>query len=130
MPGLSRREWLSIALTTGITTAVSGCTEEISSGDDSNDNDPDVDEIKEMAEEVEYDTLNRNYEDHIGDYVYYPDAEISVSNQKDEGYSYNIYINGDYDRAMWVRYNERFLEGDWVEFWGEVMEIENVQNEP
>ena len=116
-----RRHWLAASFGIGIAGGLSGCLGE---------GNVDVDEVKDEAEEVEYGALNRNYEEYIGEYVYFPRVEINIRNQRDNEYSYNVRVQGEFDDPMWVRYDERFLVDDWVELWGELVEITNVWDVP
>lgn len=117
---MQRRSFLSFIALASIG-GIAGCVEESVS----------VEEVKEQAKKVEYDELNRNYEDYIGEYLYFPEAGISDANKDGDDYSYHVVaITESSAGSMWVSYDERFLEGDKVEIWGEVMEIDNAYNEP
>ena len=108
------------------TLTASGCIE------NQGNSTPSLEQRKSQARELEYEELNRNYEDYIGDYIHFPEAIIINANENrdGEGYSYGMNVGGGFWVQMWVEYSERFVQGDNVEFWGEVVEIDNVQNVP
>jgi hypothetical protein len=114
---------------TAATAALSGCSSLPFLGGTPT---PSVEEVKSQARQIEYEELNRNYEEYIGEYVYFPEGRITNANDDldGDGYAYEVTLSGSGGGSMWVDYDERLLGGDVVEVWGEVQEIDNVYNVP
>lgn len=125
-----RRNFLRAAAG-GVTVGIAGCSEEAGIQIPSPSPTPDR---KEIAKEVPYRELNRNYEEYIGEYIHYPRVVVDIANRDSagdgKGYQYHVYVNGVFGAGMWVEYDERFVRGDVLELWGKVTKIDNVWNQP
>lgn len=83
-----------------------------------------IDEIKENAENPSYENLYRNADSMFGDPVHYT-GTIVQEIPYETHYVYFIALNNDSDQpvyASWV--GDRYIKGDEIEFWGQVLGIE------
>ncbi|BDQ30436.1 hypothetical protein [Nitrosopumilus zosterae] len=84
-------------------------------------------EIKTNALKIPYDDLLRNNENYVGEIVSYQGKVLQVQNTFGDTYVMRIGVTKNtfaYDDVVWVNYaGSRVLEGDIVEFWGDVKGI-------
>ncbi len=80
-------------------------------------------EVKAKSIEVSYDDLMRNNENYTDKIVHYKGKIIQVQNVYGDTYVLRVGTDAPYylKDIMWVNYaGKRVLEGDIIEFWGEV----------
>lgn len=86
--------------------------------------DHEADHIKKTARNISYEELNRNVDDLVKESVHFT-GEIIQTIPYETHQTFLIKIDGDYNKltyASWV--GDRFIEGDKIEFWGQVLGLE------
>jgi hypothetical protein len=134
---MTRRRTLLSSIGTVGTITIAGCSgdtsndESDSDGDSTSNDESDSDggsditvqEIKSQADEIEYDSLMRNSDQYQGQYVHSPTGQVTQVLGEEGQFQFRIYVSeGEYswEDDVLVRWNgKRFLEDDFVEFWGE-----------
>jgi hypothetical protein len=80
---------------------------------------------------ISYDDLLRNNENYVGKFVHYTGEVLQAQNTYGDTYVIRVGITKDvfvYTDVVWVNYaGPRVLEGDIIEFWGEVTGIQEYE---
>lgn len=113
---MDRREFV-IGVSAVTTAGLAGC----SGGRGGEELDPE--EVKANAEEIPYDDLIRNENQHEGEEIHIPRGQITqVLGNEDKGFQFRVYVSrGEYtwEDNILVRWDGgRFLEDDIIEVWG------------